>query len=134
MLSSRVLAAVLLCCVVPFAALAAEHQWGHSVIYAGGSLPNVKGGESLKLYIDSRQVWLYRKTGEIAAIPANAITEVSYGHEVHRRIGTGVCHRPVIRCSGRLVERGALPRTADSPGLCFILFGSVVRLYGRQPR
>lgn len=83
-------AAVLLCWLAPFTSLAAEYQyqWGYSVVYAGGSLP-MKGGTSLKLYIDSRTVRLVTKNGESSIIPANTITEVSYGQEVHRRIGTG---------------------------------------------
>lgn len=79
---------MLLCSVVPFASLAAEAQPGYSVTYSGGSLANVKGGEGLKLYIDSGRVRLGHKAQDVAVIPAHAITEVSYGQEVHRRIGT----------------------------------------------
>ena len=58
------------------------------VKYSGGSLPSVKGGEDLKLFIDSDKVRLQRKKDDPTVIPVNAITEISYGQEVHRRIGT----------------------------------------------
>lgn len=86
---SQPVLAVLVCCVVPSASVAAEYQFGYSVTYAGGSLPNVKGGAYLKLYIDSREVRLFSKTGQASVIPTSAITEVSYGQDVHHRVGTG---------------------------------------------
>lgn len=84
----RMFTSILLCCLLPVATFAAESQVGYGVIYSGGSLPNVKGGEELKLYLDARQVRLRHKSQDVVVIPANAITEVSYGQEVHRRIGT----------------------------------------------
>lgn len=84
----RVLLATVLCCTLPLATVAAESQVGYEVTYSGGSLPDVKGGEGLKLYLDAAVVRLTRKRHDIIAIPANAITELSYGEEVHHRIGT----------------------------------------------
>ena len=84
----RMFTAILLCCLLPVATFAAESQVGYGVIYSGGSLPDVKGGEELKLYLDAKQVRLRHKSQDVVVIPANAITEVSYGQEVHRRIGT----------------------------------------------
>jgi hypothetical protein len=86
----RALVATVLCCALPIATLAAESQVGYDVTYSGGSLPNVKGGEGLKLYLDATRVRLTQKSHEIITIPASSITEVSYGEEVHHRIGTAV--------------------------------------------
>jgi hypothetical protein len=44
----------------------------------------------MKLIIDSNQVRLMRDKGEVITIPASAITEISYGQDVHRRIGAAI--------------------------------------------
>lgn len=85
---SRALTAISLCCLIPATTLAADSQVGYAVTYSGGSLPDVKGGEDLRLYLDAARVRLRHKSQDVVAIPARAITEVSYGEEVHRRIGT----------------------------------------------
>ena len=59
------------------------------VKYTGGSLPIGKVGDDFSLSIDSSQLRLARKEGAVT-IPSNAVTEISYGQEVHRRIGTAV--------------------------------------------
>jgi PEGA domain len=85
---SRALTAISLCCLLPTTTLAAESQVGYDVTYSGGSLPNVKGGEGLKLYLDATRIRLRHNSQDVVVIPARAITEVSYGEEVHHRIGT----------------------------------------------
>jgi hypothetical protein len=95
--------AFLLCFVVPFSVFAAESQAGYSVTYSGGSLPDVKGGESLKLHIDSDGVRLRRKSEDLIVIPAKAITEVSYAEDVHRRIGTAAGLAAVSLGAGAIV-------------------------------
>jgi hypothetical protein len=44
----------------------------------------------MKFIIDSGQVRLVRDKGEVITIPASAITEISYGQDVHRRIGAAI--------------------------------------------
>jgi len=61
---------------------------GYKVTYDGGSLTGPKAGAGLKLYIDSNQVRFLKDKTEVATIPASAITEISYGQDVHRRVGT----------------------------------------------
>ena len=80
--------AAFLCCALPIVTFAAEAQVGHGVKYSGGSLPTVKDGEDLKLFIDTDKVRLAHKKEAPTVIPASAVTEISYGQEVHRRIGT----------------------------------------------
>jgi len=65
-------------------------QIGYSVTYDGGSLPGLKAGNGLRLYIDSDTVRFVRGKSEIASIPASTITEISYGQDVHRRVGTAI--------------------------------------------
>ena len=62
----------------------------HKVTYEGGSLTELKTGTGLKLYIDSNQIRLVKDKTEVATIPASAITEISYGQDVHLRVGTAV--------------------------------------------
>jgi len=42
------------------------------------------------MYIDAKQVQFVRDNAELAKIPASAITEISYGQDVHQRVGTAV--------------------------------------------
>ncbi len=84
----RSLVATVLCFSLPAATLGAESHVGYPVIYSGGSLPNVRGGEDLKLYLDLNRVRLRHKSADVMVIPTKAITEISYGQEVHHRIGT----------------------------------------------
>jgi len=63
---------------------------GYKVKYDGGSIPDAKAGTDMKFIIDSGQVRLVRDKGEVITIPASAITEISYGQDVHRRIGAAI--------------------------------------------
>jgi len=90
-LSAQQMFALMLCIVVPAAALAVEKQTDYPVIYSGGSYPTVKSGELLRLFIDQDQIRMIRKhQKEPLVIKAASVTELSYGQEVHRRIGTAV--------------------------------------------
>ena len=80
--------ATVLCAVMPIVASAADS--GYKVNYDGGSVPAIKAGVGLKLYIDSSQVRLVRDKEDVIAIPVSAITEVSYGQDVHRRVGAAI--------------------------------------------
>ncbi len=81
--------AILLCAVIPFVGLAATEN-AYKVSYDGGSLANVKVGSSVKLLIDDKQVRLVKSKENVLIIPAASITEVSYGQDVHRRVGAAI--------------------------------------------
>ena len=81
---------VVLCIVIPLAVFGADKQPGYKVIYDGGSLPDLKAGTGMKLFIDSTGVRFFKDKTEVANIPASAITEISYGQDVHRRVGTAI--------------------------------------------
>jgi CxxC motif-containing protein (DUF1111 family) len=83
----HVLAAAL-CIALPIAMFAGDN--GYKVTYDGGSLPDTKAGAGMKIYIEANQVRLARDNADVVKIPASAITEVSYGQDVHRRVGTAV--------------------------------------------
>jgi CxxC motif-containing protein (DUF1111 family) len=77
-----------LCALLLTVSVSAETDIGYKVKYSGGSLPNVKAGQDLKIYVDGQNVRLRSGKTGFTYIPTKSITEVSYGQEVHRRIGT----------------------------------------------
>ena len=80
--------AMVLCLVMPITVFASDN--GYKVTYDGGSIPNAKAGSDMKLFIDPNQVRLVRDNGEVVTIPAAAVTEISYGQDVHRRVGAAI--------------------------------------------
>jgi hypothetical protein len=75
---------------VPFAAEAKDS--GYTVIYDGGSIPDLKAGSKLKMYIESSEIRLMDEKGKtiLTTVIPSSVTEVSYGQDVHRRVGTAV--------------------------------------------
>lgn len=82
------LLAMFLCVAFPLLAFAAEN--GYKIAYDGGSIPNTKVGSSMRLYIDSNDIRITEGKKDIATIPAAAVTEISYGQDVHRRVGAAI--------------------------------------------
>jgi hypothetical protein len=77
-----------LCLLLVTNALAANN--GYKVIYDGGSVSNLKTGSKSQLFIESNQIRLVQDGKDLAVIPASSVTEISYGQDVHRRIGTAI--------------------------------------------
>lgn len=84
----RILASFL-CIVIPMALFAATDN-SYKITYDGGSVPDLKAGTGLKLYIESSQIRLARDKADVITIPASAVTEISYGQDVHRRVGAAI--------------------------------------------
>src|SRR4051812_17154063 len=80
--------AIVLCFVVPVVGLATDN--GYKVTYDGGSVNDVKAGNTVKLNFNADHIALFKRNAEIAAIPVSAVTEISYGQDVHRRIGAAI--------------------------------------------
>ena len=80
--------ATVLCAVIPIVAFASDG--GYKVNYDGGSIPDIKSGIGLRLYIDAKEVRLVKDKSDVIAIPASSITELSYGQDVHRRVGAAI--------------------------------------------
>lgn len=80
--------ATMLCILVPVAIFAADNSY--KVTYDGGSVPDLKAGTGLKLYIESNQIRLGKDKTDVITIPASAVTEISYGQDVHRRVGAAI--------------------------------------------
>lgn len=81
--------AILLCAVLPAVGFAATDS-GYKVVYDGGSLPGVKAGNDIKLYVEQNQIRLVKSKEDLVVIPAASVTEVSYGQDVHRRVGAAI--------------------------------------------
>ena len=81
--------ALFLCLLVPTVVLASNSN-GYKVLYASGSLPNIKTGAKLELTLGEKDIHFSEGGQEIKVIPAAAITEISYGQDVHRRIGAAI--------------------------------------------
>ena len=82
------LLAVILCLIVPSYAFAADNSY--KVVYDGGSLQGTKAGVNVKLFLDPAQVRIVRDNANLVVIPASAVTEISYGQDVHRRVGAAI--------------------------------------------
>ena len=80
--------AIILCLIFPVVAFAGDN--GYKIGYDGGSLPNAKAGTAMHLYIDGNNIRVMNGKQEVVVIPASAVTEISYGQDVHRRIGAAI--------------------------------------------
>jgi hypothetical protein len=84
----KVVLALFLCLLVPTASFASDN--GYKVVCDGGSLPDVKAGTSVKLYIGQDSIRIAHDKSQLIAIQPASITEISYGQDVHRRIGAAI--------------------------------------------
>jgi CxxC motif-containing protein (DUF1111 family) len=82
------LLAIFLCILFPAIAFAGDNSY--KIAYDGGSIPGYKAGNEMKLYIEGDHVRFMKGKQEVVSIPASAVTEVSYGQDVHRRVGAAI--------------------------------------------
>lgn len=73
-----------------FPVIALASEYGYKIVYDGGSVNDVKAGTDMKLAIDGINIRIRKGNNEIVVIPAAAVTEISYGQDVHRRVGTAI--------------------------------------------
>jgi CxxC motif-containing protein (DUF1111 family) len=74
--------------VIPLTVFAGDA--GYKISYDGGSIPDTKAGTGMKLMIESNQIRLVKDKTDVITIPASSITEISYGQDVHRRVGAAI--------------------------------------------
>jgi hypothetical protein len=80
--------ALLLCLLVPTTLFASDNSY--KVVYDGGSLPDIKSGTGVKLYVSADAIRIVHDKGDLVTIPPASITEISYGQDVHRRVGAAI--------------------------------------------
>jgi hypothetical protein len=81
---------VLLCLVIPSASFGKTTENAYKVRYDGGSLAELKPGNDIKVVLEEKQIRIVQDKKEITVIPASAVTEISYGQDVHRRVGAAI--------------------------------------------
>jgi hypothetical protein len=96
------LLAVALCLLIPASLLASESN-GYKVTYDGGSFVDTKSGTALRLYIDQDKIRFVKDGKDVASVPASAVTEISYGQDVHRRVGSAIAVGAVTLGLGALM-------------------------------
>ena len=90
----RVVLALAMAILVPTTLLAGDA--GINMKYDGGSLPDVKAGTDLRMLIDSGtptvppRLRFMKGKDVVVVVPADAVTEISYGQDVHRRVGAAI--------------------------------------------
>ncbi len=84
----RRILAILLCMIFPACAFGSED--GYKIAYDGGSIPGAKAGASMRLLIEGSNIRLVKDKTDVVVIPAAAVTEISYGQDVHRRVGAAI--------------------------------------------
>jgi len=84
----KIALAFFLCTALLRVSLGAEP--GYKVTYDGGSIPDTKSGTGMRLLIDAAQIRFLKDRQVVATIPASAVTEISYGQDLHRRVGAAV--------------------------------------------
>ena len=82
--------ALALCITVPATVFAVEKGNVYDIKYDGGSIANAKAGNDMKLYMDSDKIRIMKDKQEVIVIPAASVTELSYGQDVHRRVGAAI--------------------------------------------
>jgi hypothetical protein len=80
--------AALICIALPCASFASDSSY--HVIYDGGSVTDAKAGTGMKLFINPSTIHIMKDKTDVVLIPATSVTEISYGQDVHRRIGTAI--------------------------------------------
>ena len=63
---------------------------GYGVSYDGGSVQGIKTGAGLRIHVDSDQIRFTKDKQDVLVIPTSAVTEISYGQDVHRRVGAAI--------------------------------------------
>jgi hypothetical protein len=84
----RVLIASILCLVTAFSAFAGDGAY--KLTYDGGSISNLKTGTGMKLYLDENRIRVVKDHADLISLPASAVIEISYGQDVHRRVGAAI--------------------------------------------
>lgn len=83
------LVAVVLCLVLSVSSLAAKNA-GFAVKYDGGSVSDLKAGTDLRINPSGTTITLSKGNQELISLPAASITEITYGQDVHRRVGAAI--------------------------------------------
>ncbi len=85
----RLILSLLLCLSLSYSVVASDNS-GYKLKYDGGSVIDLKTGAEVRLLLGDSRIRFLKKDQEVLALPASAITEISYGQDVHRRVGAAI--------------------------------------------
>jgi hypothetical protein len=80
--------AVTLCLATSLSALAGDGSY--KLNFDGGSVTTFKTGEHLQLSLNQDRIHITGDKKSVLDLPASSITEITYGQDVHRRIGAAI--------------------------------------------
>jgi opacity protein-like surface antigen len=84
----KIIAGVLCAAITIMAASASES--GYKLQYDGGTIANAKAGDSVTLFMEGSDIRIVKNKQTVLSIPASAVTDISFGQDVHRRVGTAI--------------------------------------------
>lgn len=91
---TKILALVLCFGVVQITQLStlveAKDDGGYHIMYDGGSLPGLKAGKKLNMYIDAKEIRITDGKTLVTTLVLSTVQEISYGQDVHRRVGAAI--------------------------------------------
>jgi hypothetical protein len=87
---TKILALSLCFTVIQVSLAVAKDDGGYNVMYDGGSLPGLKAGKHLKLYIVTKEIRIMDNKTLVATLVPSTVQDISYGQDVHRRIGAAI--------------------------------------------
>ncbi len=81
--------AAMLSLLLAVSSFAAEKQ-GFAVKYDGGSIADLKTGTDIRINPSGTTITIIKGKTDVLSIPAASVTEISYGQDVHRRVGAAI--------------------------------------------
>jgi hypothetical protein len=87
---TKVLALLLCFAIIQVPSGVAKDDGGYNVMYDGGSLPGLKAGKKLKMYIDAKEIRIVDDKTLVATLVPSTVQDISYGQDVHRRVGAAI--------------------------------------------
>ena len=78
-----------MCLVLSVSSLGAKDA-GFGVKYDGGTIAGLKTGTDVRINPSGKVITLWKGEKELLSIPADSVSEISYGQDVHRRVGAAI--------------------------------------------
>jgi hypothetical protein len=87
---TKILALFLCFAMIQVSLAVAKDDGGYKVMYDGGSLPGLKAGKKLTMYIDAKEIRIMDDKTLVATLVPSTVQDISYGQDVHRRVGAAI--------------------------------------------
>ena len=87
---TKILALFLCFAMIQVSLAVAKDDGGYKVMYDGGSLPGLKAGKKLTMYIDAKEIRIMGDKTLVATLVPSTVQDISYGQDVHRRVGAAI--------------------------------------------